>query len=347
MFSFVFDLNNSSRKYLHSIDFLRGITALGVVVYHFLNHTDASGDLLNNEDSLKSASGILPSIVFIFFSLSGFVIAMSMHKNQFRLKNIGGFLARRWVRIEIPYVASIVVYLGIAIAWSIKDGSAVSVDFLQVFHHLFYTIPFTDYAWFNEIYWTLALEFQFYILIALAFPFFNANNWMVRYGSLAAFSALGLLIPDNRLLFQYAPMFVVGIVLYFHHFSATKTHSFAWALIALCLVQIGFTFDIAAALFIAASLILIPYSISKKNLIVRIGKMGYSLYLIHGAAGGSFLYFLTKNELSTGITYVALVGAMLFSIGISYVFYRLIELPSIKSAGRISFGTKTSDSHDK
>jgi len=347
MRNFVSDLNKSPRKYLHSIDFLRGITALGVVLYHFLNHTDANGELLNNDDTLRSASVILPSIVFIFFSLSGFVIAMSMHKNQFQLKNIGGFLGRRWVRIEIPYVASIVVYLGIAMAWSIKDGSGVSIDFLQVFHHLFYTIPFTDYAWFNEIYWTLALEFQFYILIALLFPLFNSNNWVVRYGSLALFSALGLLVPDNRIVLQYAPMFVVGIVLYFHHFSATKTHPFAWGLIALCLVQIGFTFDIAAALFIAASLILIPYSISKKNIIARIGKIGYSLYLIHGAAGGSLLYFLTKNELSTGVKYAAVFGAVLFSLGISYLFYRLIELPSIKGAGRISFGPKPSDSHDK
>lgn len=270
-----------------------------------------------------------------------------MHKNQFRLSSIGGFLGRRWVRIEIPYIASILVYLGIMIAWSIKDGSGISVDFMQILHHLIYTIPFTDYAWFNEIYWTLALEFQFYIVIALAFPLFNSNNWIIRYGSLAVFSALGLLIPDNRLLFQYAPMFVVGIALYFHHLSATKTHPFAWGLIGLCLVQIGFVFDIYAALFILASLILIPFSLSPKNLIVRIGKMGYSLYLIHGAAGGSLLYFLAKNELSTGMKYLAIVGAILFSIGVSYVFYRLIELPSVKGARRITFGNKTSDSHDK
>ncbi|MCR9171220.1 MAG: acyltransferase [bacterium] len=347
MRNFVLDLNTRSSTYLHSIDFLRGITALGVVVYHFLNHTDAHGHLLDSNNSVRTASQVLPSIVFIFFSLSGFVIAMSMHRNQFQLKSIGGFLARRWVRIEIPYIASILVYLGIAAAWSVKDGTGVSIDFQQVFHHLFYTIPFTDYAWYNDIYWTLALEFQFYLFIALAFPLFNANDWRLRYAALAAFSALGLLIPDNRLLFQYAPMFVVGIVLYYHLYSEKKSHTVAWVLIVLCLVQIGNSFDISASLFIAASLVLIPYSIERKNIFARIGKMGYSLYLIHGAAGGSLLYFLGKSDLSSGMKYLAVFGAILFSLGVSFLFYKLIELPSIKTASRITFGSKTSKSNEK
>lgn len=269
-----------------------------------------------------------------------------MHKNQFQLRSIGGFLARRWVRIEIPYIASILVYLGIMAVWSFKNAEGLSIDFMQIVHHLIYTIPFTDYAWFNEIYWTLALEFQFYILIALLFPLFNSNHWMVRYGSLAAFSALGLLVPDNRIVFQYAPMFVVGIVLYFHHFSDTKTHPFAWGLVVLCLVQIGLVFDWTSAVYILVSLCVIPFSFSKKNIIVRIGRMGYSLYLIHGAAGGSLLYFLAKNELSTGIKYLAVLVAILFSLGVSYLFYKLVELPSIKGAQRVSFGTKSSDTHD-
>ncbi len=270
-----------------------------------------------------------------------------MHRNQFQLKSIGGFLGRRWVRIEIPYLASILVYLGIAIAWSVKDGSGVSIDIMQLLNHIFYTIPFTGYAWYNDIYWTLALEFQFYIVIALIFPLFRSNNWMIRYGSLAAFSALGLLVPDNRIVFQYAPMFVVGIVLYFHHFSATKTHPFAWGLIALCLVQIGFVFDLSAVIYIGTSLVIIPIKISRKNIFTWVGRMGYSLYLIHGAAGGSLLYFIAKSNHSAPMKYISVVGAILFSIGISYLFYKLIEHPSIKGARRIQFGKKTTEIHEK
>ncbi|GAB5417190.1 MAG: acyltransferase [Crocinitomicaceae bacterium] len=346
MRNFVFDLNNNSSKYLHSVDFLRGFTALGVVVYHFFNHTDANGALLEEENALKAASSVLPSIVFIFFSLSGFVIAMSMHRNNFQLKSVGGFLARRWVRIEIPYIASIAVYIAISMIWSAKAGDAISVDPMRFLNHLFYTVPFTEFEWYNEVYWTLGLEFQFYIFIALAFPLFVSKDWRVRYGSLIAFSALGLLIPDNRLLFQYAPMFVIGIVAYFHWYSKGGKHPIAWVVMALCLIQVANDFDIAAALFIALSIGIMHVSVSEKNIVTRIGKMGYSLYLIHGAAGGSLLYFLAKNESASWYKYVTILLAILFSLGVSYLFYRCIERPSIKGAKRIHFGTKTDKKHE-
>lgn len=340
MLSFVFDLSNTPSKYLHSVDFLRGFTALGVVVYHFFNHSDANGALIEEDNALKTASSILPSIVFVFFSLSGFVIAMSMHRNNFQLKNIGGFLGRRWVRIEIPYIASIIAYMAISMLWSMKSGGGFSIDPMRILNHLIYTVPFTDFEWYNEIYWTLGLEFQFYIFIALAFPLFVSKNWMIRYGSLAAFSALGFLIPDNRLLFQYAPMFVVGIVAYFHWYSKYEKHPVAWLLLLLCLAQIAVTFDITAALFIGVSLGIMHVSISEKNPITRIGRMGYSLYLIHGAAGGSLLYFLAKYETALWYKYLIIILAIFFSLGISYLFYRFVERPSIKGAKRIQFGIK-------
>lgn len=333
-------MKTSSNNYLHSVDFLRGVSALGVMVYHFLHHTDAHGDLLSDGNLLKTAASVLPSVVFIFFSLSGFVIAMSMHRNQFQLKSIGGFLARRWVRIEIPYIASILVYIGISLIWAVKSGDAFFIDPLRILHHITYTVPFTDYAWYNQIYWTLGLEFQFYILIALLFPLFRSENWMVRYGALLAFSLSGLILTDNRIILHYAPMFVLGIVAYFHWFSNMKKHPFAWVLMVGCVLQVGFVFDSAAAVYIALSMVIIQLPISKTNAITRVGRMGYSLYLIHGAAGGSLLYFLTSDGNASWYSYAILTLAILFSIGASYLFYRWVEFPSIKSAKRVTFGNK-------
>jgi peptidoglycan/LPS O-acetylase OafA/YrhL len=283
-------------------------------------------------------TSFLPSIVFIFFSLSGFVIAMSMHRNQFRLKDVGAFIARRWVRIEVPYIVSILVYLSIAFAWSLKDGTGFSFEPLRLAHHLFYTIPFTEYSWYNEVYWTLALEFQFYILIALLFPFFASKNMWLRFSALACFSLTAFIVPDNRLLFLYAPMFSVGILLYFHVFSGLKSHSIAWILMGLMVLQIGVQFDISAAFFIALSIGVTQVNLSEKNPVTRIGKMGYSLYLLHGAAGGSLLYFLAQYNNTTAYNYFIVLLGVLFSIALSYVFYRLIERPSIRGARRIHFG---------
>jgi peptidoglycan/LPS O-acetylase OafA/YrhL len=152
---------------------------------------------------------------------------------------------------------------------------------------------------------------------------------------------MGLLTPDNRLLFQYAPMFVVGIVAYLHWYSNLPKHPIAYIIVSLCLLQIGFTFDWFAAVFILFSLILITIRFSKNNPIVRIGTMGYSLYLIHGAAGGSLLYFLSKNNASGWYITTIILSAIALSILASILFYRIIERPSIKWAKRINFRTKT------
>lgn len=347
MRNFAVEFEKKKTTYLHSVDFLRGFAALGVVLYHFIHHEDANGALLNNNGIIVKGTSFLPSVVFIFFSLSGFVIAMSMHRNKFRLNDIGAFIARRWVRIEVPYIASVLVYLSIAFVWSLKDGTGFTVEPMRLLHHLFYTIQFTDYPWYNEVYWTLALEFQFYILIALLFPVFASKSMWLRYWALTCFSLTALIVPENRLVFLYAPMFSVGILLYFHVFSDLKSHPVAWVLIGLMIVQIGIQFDVSAALFIALSIAATQVQISEKNIVTRIGKMGYSLYLLHGAAGGSLLYFLSQYSSAPIYRYAIVLVGVVFSIAASYLFYRLIERPSILGARRITFGSKSNHSHDK
>ena len=333
-------MNRKKKNYLHSADFLRGFTALMVMVYHFISHKDANGSIFNEEGSISSAASFLPSVVFIFFSLSGFVIAMSMHKKQYILKNMGSFLSRRWIRIQIPYIASMFVYLSISIVWMYKAGSPIVVEPIRILHHLIYTVPFTEFAWYNEVYWTTGLEFQFYIIIALLFPIIASKKLWVRNLALVLFSASAFLIPDNRLIFRYAPMFVIGIAVYFNWYSDERKHPVIWLLLMLCLIQIGFTFDVEAALYITGFIVVLNLSISETNVIARIGRMSYSLYLIHGAAGGSLLYFLSTYSSAEWFKFVIIIVAILFSLIISYAFYRAVEFPSVQIARRISFGKR-------
>lgn len=325
---------------MHSVDLLRGFTALFVGLYHFVFHHDSNGLLFEDGTVFKETFSILPSVVFIFFSLSGFVIAMSMHRNAFHLKKFGAFIARRWVRIEIPYIASIGVYLFIALLWSLKQHSSMDFDPLRFLHHLAYTIPYTDYHWYNDIYWTLAIEFQFYLTIALLFPLFISKNEWIRYGSLIAFSVLGLLVTDLRFVFRYAPMFAVGILMYFQYFTEDKRHWLTYPLIGLFLIQIGTTFDIPAALFILFSLVVMPLRVSEKNIMSRFGRMGYSFYLIHGAAGGSLIYFLAKDASGDFLKIGIVLAGVLVSLVACFVFYKLVEAPSIRWSKKVDFSTK-------
>ena len=47
--------------------------------------------------------------------------------------------------------------------------------------HFFYAIPFIDMEWFNVIYWTLAVEIQFYVIVGFIFPLLNSKNEVIKY----------------------------------------------------------------------------------------------------------------------------------------------------------------------
>jgi peptidoglycan/LPS O-acetylase OafA/YrhL len=330
---------NQTKSYYHSIDLLRGLTALFVCIYHFINHQDANGYLFTEESTIRKISTVLPGSVYIFFLLSGYVIALSMDRQNFHIKRIGHFLLKRWVRIEIPYISSIVVYILIAYLWTLKANGQFDIDFERLLHHLTYTAGFFNHEWYNDVYWTLAIEFQFYILIALLFPLIMSKKPLIRYSVLIAFSLSAFVFPDNRLVFNYAPTFVLGIVLYLY-FTTEKYKNINLMILLLCLIQIGFTFGITTSIFLLITLLLIKVSIPEKNIFCRFGKMGYSFYLMHGAIGGSLIYLLSKGIENDLMKYLIIVTAIIAATIGSAIFYRLIEFPSQKLSRKIKISDK-------
>jgi len=49
--------------------------------------------------------------VYIFFVITGCVIPLSMLNGNYTMKRIHRFIARRWLRVELPYVASILAFI--------------------------------------------------------------------------------------------------------------------------------------------------------------------------------------------------------------------------------------------
>jgi peptidoglycan/LPS O-acetylase OafA/YrhL len=329
-----------TEKYYQSIDLLRGITALLVAVFHFINHDEGSGTLYPEDSLIRMSSSFLPGVVFVFFLLSGFVILMTMQKHNYQLKKIGYFLTRRWIRIEIPYIASILIYLSIAYIWSIKGGQEFTINIFQLLHHLLYTTEIFDYSWYNAVYWTLALEFQFYLIIALLFPLFTSKNSIVKYTAISIFCLFGLVLIDNGLIFRYAPIFTLGMLM-FSWLESKKTNSIDLIFIGLALIQIVYTFDTVIALYLLASLFIIQLPISESNILTQFGKQAYSFYLLHGAFGGSLLYFLVPKVEGQMTKILIVLIALVISIILSYVFFKLIETPSHKFSRRITYSKRT------
>jgi peptidoglycan/LPS O-acetylase OafA/YrhL len=160
------------------VDALRGIAALWVVIYHAYegDHLEQVASRLPGWALLFFEGGHLG--VPIFFVLSGFVIAHSVSRYTVDLPFIGRFAFRRSIRLDPPYWASLLLVIGFGILSKIvipsKPYDPPGVGLILA--HLFYVQEILGYPSINPIYWTLALEIQFYLVFCLLMGLSHATR---------------------------------------------------------------------------------------------------------------------------------------------------------------------------
>ena len=155
---------------LRSVDALRGIAALGVVLYHAIDHTDKvlpSNSLRYPMKLIQFLSSFGYIGVFLFFVISGFCIHLqwcrSRSMNEEQSVAFGKFWKRRIRRLYPPYLIALVLFLGLT---ALTVGISVSRFFIYdvamhslMLHNL---DPRTCYS-INGVFWTLAIEEQLYL----------------------------------------------------------------------------------------------------------------------------------------------------------------------------------------
>lgn len=159
---------NSGR--LQSIDALRGIAALGVVLYHAVMQTANAAP--NNlfrwpVKGLQFVSSFGYIGVFLFFVISGFCIhlqwAKSRANGQAPSIRFGSFWRRRIRRLYPPYLLAFALFMLMA---ALSTGINVTHFFVyDVVMHLLMLHnldPHTCYS-INGVFWTLAIEEQLYL----------------------------------------------------------------------------------------------------------------------------------------------------------------------------------------
>ncbi|PWT89983.1 MAG: hypothetical protein C5B55_10440 [Blastocatellia bacterium] len=165
---------------LRGIDALRGIAAIGVVLYHAVDQKIVPTNLLRYPVKLVQLGTSFGYIgVFLFFVISGFCIHLQRARAQATGDptqiNFGAFWRRRIRRLYPPYLIALVLYL-ILNAWS--AGFDVTRFFVyDVVMHLLmlHNIdPKTCYS-INGVFWTLAIEEQLYLAYFLLL--FLRSRW--------------------------------------------------------------------------------------------------------------------------------------------------------------------------
>ncbi|MCF6325013.1 MAG: acyltransferase [Gammaproteobacteria bacterium] len=239
--------------YIDQLTWLRGIAAFFVIVSHTVRATEVkygSNDEISNF-LLMSLLDLGSFGVVLFFVLSGCTLYISS-SDKVRHKEIITFYIKRFFRIWPAFVVSLVLYIGFSFIFSAlyinPQGHWVEKQFLSqasiydVFSYLSFTFNITGPGGlFNNAYWSLPVEFQYYII----FPVIVAS---LRYGvlgpvvigvSLFLFPRLGFFDFDNNIVFTLAFSFCGGVLVgYIYKKTKFRIKSFTGIIILAILVGI-------------------------------------------------------------------------------------------------------------
>ena len=330
--------NNDLR--VEVIEPLRGVAAVAVAWFHFTN-----GGSLLAEGWLKASGAYGWLGAEVFFVISGFIIPYSMYRGGYVFpRDTGKFLFKRIVRLEPPYLVAVALSLGLWYASAAVpgyQGSPPDASALQVMMHLGYLNTFFGYSWLNPVFWTLAIEFQFYIFAAVAFPLIAHRSPTVSILALLVICAAPLAVQGEAFVFHYGGLFALG-VLTFQVFVGLVP---SWGYLPLALALAGATTAILGPIVMAAGL-LTALTISFVRIRahafpVFLGAISYSLYLVHVPVGGRVVNLGAKFADSLTLQAAVLVIAFACSLVAACTMYTFIERPARTWSSAASYGRRS------
>lgn len=327
--------NTSASGQIEIITELRGFAAACVFLFHLVC---VSNGYISGE-YLRAVFQYGKYGVQFFFVISGFVIPYSMLRADYRVSDFFRFFQKRIVRIEPPYLVILALTVLFLYVRSIADPGRPAgqmPSWQQVMLHIGYLIPFSRYGWLSIVFWTLAIEFQFYLLFSLAYPVFVSGRWL-RWGIYALLTATCFLSRDAGLFFYWSPIFLMGI-----HTALLKLKRIGiveyWLTIAILFGVIVYRLGWPTSLFALSAILVIYFQPDiKSRLLHFLGNISYSLYLSHTLIAFFIINLgirFTKHGYQKIFFVTLAVAATLF---FSYLLYRFVEKPAKKWAAAINY----------
>ena len=318
----------SNYKHLDVLDFLRGIASLAVVLVHY-GGLGFLGDGILTKIFYQGTYG-----VHLFFVISGMVIPLSLFNSNYTLthKDFLKFILKRFIRISLPYYVAVLL---ICIQHQLTgyDGPHAKFEIMRLVHHFTYTIPFSNYTFFDPVFWSLSIEFQFYILIALLYPLFVTRNKMLALViyMLSLASCLPVFKNSNFLVFHYSPLFTVGVLLFLSHAELLpKFHLYllSFGAFSLCYFHLGLAIMLAGLI----GFMFIHFFPFKNKVTGFLGTISYSVYLTHNFFRLFYFVFIAHfaPELTLSLKFLFLVCVVGLTILFASLFYKFIEKPSVQ-----------------
>jgi peptidoglycan/LPS O-acetylase OafA/YrhL len=318
------------------VDCLRGIAALSVCCGHL-----ASGNTGFPPDSiLRITIGTYGWLgVEVFFVISGFVIPFALHRAGYQTRQYGTFLLKRLVRLDPPYLVTIFIAICVgylAATASNFQGQPFHVSAPQVLLHFAYLNVLFGYPWLNPVFWTLAIEFQYYLLVGLLFSAIATKNDKVRYGLFGVMASLAILFPQKAFLFHWLFLFMLGMLAFQYRVGIVRKIGFLTGALILSIGSV-YTLGFLIAAVGAATAVLIAFVQIRSRVLLFLGAISYSLYLIHDPIGLKVVNLGSRYVSGTWGRLAILGAGIILSIVAACVLYRFVEGPAMKWSSAIRY----------
>lgn len=354
----------------HFLDSLRGIAALAIVILH-------NYQMLNAKTGFTYPNWLHKLIflghmgVTIFFIISGFVIAYSVRKSFISFHYCKLFFIKRSIRLDPPYWITLFLMISSSLLFSqlvAKQEGSVFQN-AQVMSNIFYLQGFFDHSSINPVSWTLCMELQLYLffvlmlatifrindidsyqrqiqlITSLAFPLFFCFLLLVSLEqNLNLLLPASTIYPYNSFALHYWYLFFLGVATCWEKIGwIQKRWLYSYYAIVSVYMLASLQKEMAAGLTIAAMI----HLLGRRNYLITLrchpvfqylGKISYSLYLIHWLVSSNFINFVSKRVGTIYLTKATLIlaGGILVAIGTAHLFYKWIEEPCLKWSQRLS-----------
>ncbi|MBF4986191.1 acyltransferase [Nonlabens mediterrranea] len=334
-------------KRVYGLDYLRGLCALLIAIYHLLKWSD----IHLSQDSLISKMGIYG--VAIFFALSGYALQHVYGNTFFNLENTKDFFKKRFVRI-FPLLWVVITITLFATA---KEFSLFEIL-------LNYTGTFSlirPDAYIAGGSWSIGVELVFYLLFPLLIILINIKfyKWFIFLILFSIFCYFAFILMDsnvpisenwtlyvnplNQVLFFYSGMLLSKI--------KVKISTLLALIGAICLLIIMYLLEVDVTqsviitgfnrviyfvlsiglVWLFASVELVKNKVH--DVLVFLGDISYSLYLIHPLVYGvinKLVDFMNLDNLAL-VLFIKIVS----SLFISYISFIIIEKRGKKLLSKI------------
>ncbi len=343
---------NPSGQRMLFLDALRAFASVLILLHHFALYPPLC----------KHAEPIIGSLIDwfrdyarftqVFFVVGGYVMARTMSARSWGLPAVGMFLIQRYCRLGIPYLAAILLAIAASAfgrGWLPGDVVGAPPSLPQIVAHLFFLQEFLGYEHLSAGLWFVCINFQLGLIYAIMLCLRDTftrwlgalrgapstdvpmiAGWVISLVSLFYFN---LHSKWDSWAIYFFPYFFMGIVV---HRAMQNRRSNVEFWIYVFVVVIAMAFDwrwrlvsavVAGLLLFGAGKIGLANRWPKSRLIARMGKVSYSLFLVHFPVLVLVATVWQRFGWTSPSQAVAgLLTAFLSSVAASFVFHRYIEL---------------------